>query len=156
MSIIHFSIALSTWPSSKANYQVSSSSPGSNWIQLILVSHEWGILKETFFDTRKSWNSNPLSDVTELQVNITLNSPSEGLNLLHPNLNPHCSYQNIHFYLLWNNCEMILYCFSFHWTTIVMVCFHPIQVAFLHEYMKELSNSGSDLFLASMLVVFYR
>ena len=49
-----FTIALSTWPSSKANYQVSSSSPGSNWIQLILVSHEWGILKETFFDTRKS------------------------------------------------------------------------------------------------------
>ena len=51
---------------------------------------------------------------------------------------------------------MILYRFSFHWTTIVMVCFHPIQVAFLHEYMKELSNPGSDLFLASMLVVFYR
>ena len=35
-------------------------------------------------------------------------------------------------------------------------CDGLFQVAFLHEYMKELSNSGSDLFLASMLVVFYR
>lgn len=60
-----FSLAMYTWMGRKANYLVSSFSYGSHWIQLILVSHEWGIFKHPFFDNRKSSNSNTLSDVTE-------------------------------------------------------------------------------------------
>ena len=58
---------------------------------------------------------------------------SEWCDGLHAVQKCYCSDESFHFYLLSNNCEVILYCFSINSSPILMFCFYSIKFASLLE-----------------------